>query len=47
MHAQGTGPQTIRYNSALGEPVPYIVYIQEVLHTLHLSCVGLDRIPVM
>jgi hypothetical protein len=47
MHASGLGPADYPVLQCLGQTCTGIVYIQEVLYILHLSCVELDHIPLI
>jgi hypothetical protein len=49
MHASGLGPADYPVLQCLGQTCTStgIVYVQEVLYIPHLSCVVLDRMPVM
>jgi hypothetical protein len=47
MHASGNRPADYTVPQCLGQTCTGIIYIREVPYILHLSCVVLDRIPVM
>jgi hypothetical protein len=47
MHASGLGPADYPVPQCLGQTCTSIIYIQEVMYILHLSCAVLDCIPVM
>ena len=47
MHASGNRPADYPVPQCLGQICTGIIYIREVPYILQLSCVVLDRIPVM